>query len=68
MLESRDGRGRLKVESLKSKVRSFEECVWAGTAVGEPPREKYGKYKICDERIHSYWVPGLVELIFPDWF
>lgn len=25
-------------------------------------------HKICDERFYSYWVPGLVELIFPDWF
>lgn len=31
-------------------------------------RKKYGKYKICDEQFYSYWVPGLVELIFPDWF
>jgi NAD(P)-dependent dehydrogenase (short-subunit alcohol dehydrogenase family) len=36
---------------------------WGGYA-----RKKYGKYKICDERFYSYWVPGLVELIFPDWF
>jgi len=35
---------------------------------GNYAREKYGKYKICDERFYSYWVPGLVELIFPDWF
>jgi len=26
------------------------------------------RYRICDERFYSYWVPGLVELIFPDWF
>jgi hypothetical protein len=25
-------------------------------------------HKICDERFYSYWVPGLIELIFPDWF
>jgi hypothetical protein len=31
-------------------------------------RKKYGKYKICDERFYSYRVPGLVALIFPDWF
>ncbi len=31
-------------------------------------KKKYGKYKICDEQFYSYWVPGLVELIFPDWF
>jgi NAD(P)-dependent dehydrogenase (short-subunit alcohol dehydrogenase family) len=35
---------------------------------GNHARQKYGKYKICDERFYSYWVPGLVELIFPDWF
>jgi NAD(P)-dependent dehydrogenase (short-subunit alcohol dehydrogenase family) len=35
---------------------------------GNHARKKYGKYKICDERFYSYWVPGLVELVFPDWF
>jgi len=24
--------------------------------------------KIWGERFYSYWIPGLVELIFPDWF
>jgi len=35
---------------------------------GRYARKKYGKYKICDDQFYSYWVPGLVELIFPDWF
>jgi NAD(P)-dependent dehydrogenase (short-subunit alcohol dehydrogenase family) len=35
---------------------------------GRYATNKYGKYKVCDERFYSYWVPGLVELIFPDWF
>jgi NAD(P)-dependent dehydrogenase (short-subunit alcohol dehydrogenase family) len=35
---------------------------------GNYARKKYGKYKICDEQFYSYWVPGLVELMFPDWF
>jgi len=35
---------------------------------GKYARKKYGKYKICDERFYSYWVPGLVEMMFPDWF
>jgi NAD(P)-dependent dehydrogenase (short-subunit alcohol dehydrogenase family) len=35
---------------------------------GNYARKKYGKYKICDERFYSYWAPGLIELIFPDWF
>jgi NAD(P)-dependent dehydrogenase (short-subunit alcohol dehydrogenase family) len=35
---------------------------------GNYARKKYGKYKICDDNFYSYWVPGLIELIFPDWF
>jgi NAD(P)-dependent dehydrogenase (short-subunit alcohol dehydrogenase family) len=35
---------------------------------GKYARKRYGKYKICDERFYSYWVPGLVEMMFPDWF
>lgn len=35
---------------------------------GKYATKKYGKYKVCDEKFYSYWVPGLVELIFPDWF
>jgi NAD(P)-dependent dehydrogenase (short-subunit alcohol dehydrogenase family) len=35
---------------------------------GDHARKKYGKYKICDAQFYSYWVPGLIELIFPDWF
>ena len=31
-------------------------------------KKKYGKCKICDERFYSYWVPALVDLIFPYWF
>jgi len=35
---------------------------------GDYARRKYGRYKICDDKFYSYWVPGLIELIFPDWF
>jgi NAD(P)-dependent dehydrogenase (short-subunit alcohol dehydrogenase family) len=35
---------------------------------GEYATKRYGKYKICDEEFYSYWAPGLVEKIFPDWF
>lgn len=30
---------------------------------GNYARKKYGKYKICDERFYSCWVPGLVDPI-----
>jgi len=35
---------------------------------GNYARKKYGRYKICDDKFYSYWAPGLIELIFPDWF
>jgi NAD(P)-dependent dehydrogenase (short-subunit alcohol dehydrogenase family) len=35
---------------------------------GKYARKKYGKYKICDDQFYSYWAPGLIDLIFPDWF
>jgi NAD(P)-dependent dehydrogenase (short-subunit alcohol dehydrogenase family) len=35
---------------------------------GDFARKKYGKYKVCDELFYSYWAPGLVELVFPEWF
>ncbi|MGA9510180.1 MAG: SDR family oxidoreductase [Candidatus Sulfotelmatobacter sp.] len=35
---------------------------------GNYARKKYGKYKICDDTFYSYWTPGLIDLIFPDWF
>ncbi len=35
---------------------------------GRHAARTYGKYKFCDERFYSYWAPGLVERIFPDWF
>jgi NAD(P)-dependent dehydrogenase (short-subunit alcohol dehydrogenase family) len=35
---------------------------------GDYARKRYGKYKICDEKFYSYWTPGLIDLVFPDWF
>jgi len=35
---------------------------------GNYARRQYGKYKICDEHFYTYWTPGLIDLIFPDWF
>ena len=35
---------------------------------GNYARRRYGRYKICDERFYSYWAPGLIDLVFPDWF
>jgi hypothetical protein len=53
---------------LKVESKGLKERAWKETAVGQAGRKKYGKYKISDERFYPYWVHGLVELIFPDWF
>jgi NAD(P)-dependent dehydrogenase (short-subunit alcohol dehydrogenase family) len=59
-----------RVFSSWALAREYEFTDLDGTRPdwGRHARRKYGKYKICDERFYSYWVPGLVELIFPDWF
>jgi len=69
--------GRSKVKKRSGRVFSswalareygFTDLDGSQPHWGNYARKKYGKYKICDERFFSYWVPGLVELIFPDWF
>jgi NAD(P)-dependent dehydrogenase (short-subunit alcohol dehydrogenase family) len=35
---------------------------------GRYATKKYGKYKICDPLFYSYWAPGLIDLVFPDWY
>lgn len=34
---------------------------------GRHAARKYGKFKICDERFYSYWTPGFIDVLFPDW-
>jgi hypothetical protein len=35
---------------------------------GPHPIRVANRYKICGDKFYSYWVPGLIELIFPDWY
>ncbi len=35
---------------------------------GRYATKRYGKYKICDAQFYSYWAPGLIDLVFPDWY
>jgi hypothetical protein len=57
------------------KVKALKEIAWTENGRGVRPggegkhaRKEYGKYKICDERFYSCWVPGFVGPIFSDWF
>ena len=60
--------GRVLSSWALSREYGFTDLDGTQPHWGNYARKKYGKYKICDERFYSYWVPGLVELIFPDWF
>ncbi len=60
--------GRVFSSWALAREYGFSDLDGARPDWGNYARKKYGKYKICDERFYSYWVPGLVELIFPDWF
>jgi NAD(P)-dependent dehydrogenase (short-subunit alcohol dehydrogenase family) len=60
--------GRVFSSWALAREYGFNDLDGARPDWGAFARKKYGKYKICDERFYSYWVPGLVELAFPDWF
>jgi hypothetical protein len=51
----------------KHRLAALGMTVGKGRLLKDAPGgKKSGRYKICDERFSSYWVPGLVELIFTD--
>ena len=60
--------GRVFSSWALAREYGFTDLDGARPHWGNYARKKFGKYKICDDRFYSYWVPGLVELIFPDWF
>ncbi len=60
--------GRVFSSWALSREYKFKDLDGSRPDWGAFARKKYGKYKICDERFYSYWVPGLIERIFPDWF
>jgi len=67
----RDSDGKLVMEAiLETKAERFCSLLTstAPSHTEEPCQEEPGKVQIGDERFYSYWTPGLVELVFPDWF
>ena len=60
--------GRVFSSWALAREYGFTDLDGAQPHWGNHAKNKYGKYKICDDQFYSYWVPGLVELIFPDWF
>ena len=60
--------GRVFSSWALAREYGFTDLDGAQPHWGNYARKKYGKYKICDDKFYSYWTPGLVELIFPDWF
>ncbi|GAC1646998.1 MAG: SDR family oxidoreductase [Gemmatimonadaceae bacterium] len=66
--EAKRKSGRVFSSWALSREYGFTDLDGTRPDWGAHVRKKYGKFKICDERFYSYWAPGLVELIFPDWF
>jgi NAD(P)-dependent dehydrogenase (short-subunit alcohol dehydrogenase family) len=64
----KDKNGRVFSSWALAREYGFTDLDGTRPHWGDYARKKYGKYKICDEKFYSYWVPGLVELMFPDWF
>src|SRR6476660_9049556 len=60
--------GRVFSSWALAREYGFTDLDGARPHWGNFAMKKYGRYKICDERFYSYWVPGLVELVFPEWF
>ena len=60
--------GRVFSSWALAREYNFTDADGTSPDWGAHARKKYGKYKICDEEFYSYWVPGLIELVFPDWF
>jgi NAD(P)-dependent dehydrogenase (short-subunit alcohol dehydrogenase family) len=60
--------GRVFSSWALAREYGFTDLDGARPHWGNFAMKKYGRYKICDERFYSYWVPDLVELAFPDWF
>jgi len=66
--EVRNKTGRVFSSWALAREYGFTDIDGTRPHWGNYARKKYGKYKICDERFYSYWVPGLIELMFPAWF
>jgi len=60
--------GRVFSSWALAREYGFTDIDGAQPHWGDYARKKYGNYKICDDVFHSYQVPGLIELMFPDWF
>jgi NAD(P)-dependent dehydrogenase (short-subunit alcohol dehydrogenase family) len=60
--------GRVFSSWAMAKEYGFTDLDGTQPHWGNHARKKYGKYKVCDEKFYSYWTPGLIELVFPDWF
>ena len=60
--------GRVFSSWTLAREYGFTDIDGAQPHWGDYARKKYGNYKICDDVFHSYQVPGLIELMFPNWF
>jgi NAD(P)-dependent dehydrogenase (short-subunit alcohol dehydrogenase family) len=60
--------GRVYSSWTLAREYGFTDVDGARPDWGRYATKRYGNYKICDDRFYSYWTPGLIDLVFPDWF
>jgi NAD(P)-dependent dehydrogenase (short-subunit alcohol dehydrogenase family) len=60
--------GRVFSSWALAREYGFTDVDGARPDWGRYAAKKYGKFKICDDRFYSYWTPGLIDAVFPDWF
>jgi len=59
--------GRVFSSWALAREYGFTDLDGARPDWGRYASKKYGKFKICDDRFYSYWTPGFIDVLFPDW-
>jgi len=59
--------GRVFSSWALAREYGFTDLDGARPDWGRYAAKKYGKFKICDDRFYSYWTPGVIDVLFPDW-
>jgi NAD(P)-dependent dehydrogenase (short-subunit alcohol dehydrogenase family) len=59
--------GRVFSSWALAREYGFTDVDGARPDWGRYASKKYGKFKICDHRFYSYWTPGVIDVLFPDW-
>lgn len=66
--KAKEKSGRVFSSWALARAYGFTDIDGSQPHWGNHARKKYGRYKVCDEGFYSYWTPGLIDWMFPNWF